>query len=174
MRIMRTATGVVAASLLLGGWAPALPAAETNSVVAAHAPDLVVLHGQELVPYDATQFKASVTVLYFGAGWCPDCRKFSPKLVAAYNAQPREKKKFEVLFVSRDKNEEGMLRFMKTEHMPWPALSFAKVEGAEDLKKFYSGKGIPCLTIIDAEGKVLKRSASDQDAEEVLTGFFGK
>jgi nucleoredoxin len=171
--MMRIAIGVVTTSLLLAGWAAALSAAETNVVIAAHASDLVVLRGQELVPYDASRLKAPVTVLYFGAGWCPDCRKFSPKLVAAYNAQPKEKK-FEVLFISRDKNEEGMHRFMKTEKMPWPALSFSKVESAENLKRFDSGKGIPCLTIIDAQGKVLKQSASDQDAEEVLTGFFGK
>jgi nucleoredoxin len=173
MKMMRTAIGVVTTSLLLAGWAVALSAAETNTLVAAHASDLVVLQGQALVPYDATRLKAPVIVLYFGAGWCPDCRKFSPKLVAAYNAQPKEKT-FEVLFISRDKNEEGMLRFMKTEKMPWPALSFSKVEGADDLKKFFSGKGIPCLTIIDAQGRVLKQSASDQDAEEVLAGFFGK
>ena len=73
-----------------------------------------------------------------------------------------------MLLVSQDKTAEGMLKFMKTEKMAWPALTFEKVASAESLKKLYSGAGIPCLTVIDRYGKVVMQSKSDQDAEEVL------
>jgi hypothetical protein len=146
---------------------PAQPA--PGPVLAAHSTDLVVLRGDKLVPFKAGRFlQAPYTILYFGAGWCSDCRKFSPRLVAAYNRQPARAKKFEVLLLSRDKNAQGMLDFMRSEKMKWPALAFEKVATAADLKRFFSGHGIPCLTIIDPSGTIVLQSMDDQDAAEVL------
>src|ERR1041385_2160381 len=94
-------------------------AGSENVVVAAHAKDLVALQGDQLVPVESPDFlKAPYTILYYGAGWCPDCRRFSPTLVEAYNEQLKGKKQFEVLLVSRDKTADGMLQFMKIEKMP--------------------------------------------------------
>jgi nucleoredoxin len=140
-----------------------------NVVMTPHAGDLVVFSGDHLVPFDATQFlQARYTVLYFGAGWCPDCRRFSPSLVEAYNRQVPGVRQFEVLLLSQDKNPEGMLKFMKSEKMRWPALAFDKIAGAKDLNRFYSGYGIPCLTAIDSRGAIVLQSKSDQDAAEIL------
>jgi hypothetical protein len=61
-----------------------------------------------------------------------------------------------------------MLKYMKSEHMPWPALAFEKVSEAKDLSDLYSGKGIPCLTVLDSKGTVVLQSKNDQDANEVL------
>ena len=144
---------------------------EPNVAIAPHAKDLVVLQGDKLVPVDAREFLlAPVTILYFGAGWCSDCRKFSPKLVSAYSAQTG-KRKFVVVFISKDKSEDGMIKFMKLEKMPWPALSFSQIRGAENLNRFYSGKGIPCLTVINRKGEILRQSNSDQDADQILSSF---
>jgi thiol-disulfide isomerase/thioredoxin len=140
-----------------------------NAVVAPHAQNLVVLNGDNLVPFKPDRFlQAHYVVLYFGAGWCPDCRHFSPHLVEAYDRQSSDARQFEVLLLSRDKTAEGMLKFMRTENMRWPALSFEKVASSPDLERFYSGHGIPCLTVINAQGKVVLQSKSDQDANEVL------
>jgi thiol-disulfide isomerase/thioredoxin len=140
-----------------------------NPVIAAHEGDLVKLQGGTLSPFKSESFlKAPYTVLYFGAGWCPDCRHFSPALVAAYDHQPAEGKRFEVLLLSMDKSAEGLRKFMETEKMAWPAVSFEKMARAADLKRFYSGHGIPCLTVIDRQGTVVLQSKNDQDAAEVL------
>jgi nucleoredoxin len=145
-------------------------AAQTgNPVVAPHTADLVALREDQLVPFNSAKFlTAPYTVLYFSAGWCPDCRKFSPSLVDAYAHQTNGMPRFEVLLLSQDKNADGMLKYMQTEKMQWPALAFDKVKGAEDLKKLYSGHGIPCLTVINPKGEVVLQSKSDQDANEVL------
>ncbi len=161
---------------LLGmvAFVPGLGSAQTlqNAVIAPHAKDLVVLKGEDLAPFKPDRFlQAPYIVLYFGAGWCPDCRRFSPSLVAAYARQAPPVKQFEVLLLSRDKTAEGMLKFMRTEKMRWPALAYEKVAGAQDLSRFYSGHGIPCLTVIDAKGTVVLQSKSDQDAKEVLQQF---
>ena len=140
-----------------------------NPVVLPYADSLVALKGESLVPSNSEHFlQAPFIVLYYGAGWCPDCRRFSPSLVAAYNEQPAQARQFEVLLVSRDKTADGMLKFMKTEKMAWPALAFEKVASAESIQKLYSGAGIPCLTVIDLHGKVVLQSKSDQDGAEVL------
>jgi nucleoredoxin len=146
-----------------------LAAEISNAVISPHAKDLVVLQGDKLVPFESAEFlKAPYIILYYSAGWCPDCRRFSPSLVEAYGKQTRNGKRFEVLLLSMDKTADGMLKYMKTEKMRWPALAFEKMGSAEDLKKYYSGHGIPCLTVIDPKGKLLLQSKSDQDAEEVL------
>jgi len=139
------------------------------AVVGAHSRDLVVLQGDKLVSLESNKLTATpFTVLYFGAGWCPDCRKFSPALVEAYDHQSGSKKRFEVLFLTKDKSADGMLKFMQKEKMQWPAVAYDKMAGADDLNKYYSGHGIPCLTVLDPKGAVLLQSKSDQDAREVL------
>lgn len=159
-------------ALLLGLGIPSQAAQPTNPVLAPHAADLVALRGDQLVPFNDARFlNAPYTVLYYSAGWCPDCRRFSPSLVAAYAHQPKGGLRFEVLLISQDKNAEGMLKYMQTEKMQWPALAFEKIKGAEDLNKLYSGHGIPCLTIVNSKGEVMLQSKSDQDANEVLKEF---
>src|ERR1041385_1094339 len=114
------------ARYFLTGWisllafVPAFSHAEktANVVVAPHAKELVALQGEKLVSFKSDNFlQAPFTILYFGAGWCPDCRRFSPSLVAAYDHQPRNAKRFEVLLLSRDKTAEEMQRFMTVEKM---------------------------------------------------------
>lgn len=166
--MMKLLWGGLLSCLLL---VPTVAKAEgTNqSVLTRYADDLVVLQRNKLVPFKSDRFfKAPYTVLYFSAGWCPDCRRFSPSLVAAYDDQPRRRKQFEVLLLTRDKTEAGMLKYMQTEKMKWPALAFDKVASAEDLQKYYSGKGIPCLSVIDQKGEMVLQSKTDQDAQDIL------
>jgi thiol-disulfide isomerase/thioredoxin len=140
-----------------------------NPMLTPHAGNLVSLQGDQVAPFKSDDFlKARYTILYFSAGWCIDCRKFSPALVSAYDAQQKGADRFEVLLLTRDKTEKDMFQYMRHTKMKWPALAFDKVAGADDLKKFYSGYGIPCLTVIDQKGAVVLQSKSDQDAKTVL------
>jgi nucleoredoxin len=157
------------AGLLLLRPVLAQPAETQNAAIAPHAKDLLILKGKNLVSFQSAEFlKAPYTILYFGAGWCPDCRRFSPSLVEVYNQQPKDGQRFEVVLYSMDKTADGMLKFMSTEKMTWPAIAFDKTETAQDLKKYYSGHGIPCLSVLDSKGKLVLQSKSDQDAQEVL------
>ena len=150
---------------------PGLARAEsaTNAVISPHLRDLVVLQKNDLVPFKADDFlKAHYTILYYSAGWCPDCRAFSPVLVKAYDKQPKGSGRFEVLLLSQDKSAKDMLDYMRSEKMKWPALAYDKLDTAEDFKNLDSGHGIPCLTVIDQKGAVVLQSKSDQDAKEIL------
>jgi len=95
--------------------------------------------------------------LYFSAHWCGPCRKFTPDLVAYYNRVIPEHPEFEIIFVSSDKSASEMETYMRETSMPWPAIDFQKIPGKSEIVK-YAGRGIPCLVLIDASGKVISNS----------------
>jgi nucleoredoxin len=95
--------------------------------------------------------------IYFSAGWCGPCHRFTPKLVDFYQQMKPRHNNFEVIFVSNDRNEQEMLRYMRGLSMPWPAVRFAEIKSLPEIKKL-EGPGIPCLVIIDAQGNVVADS----------------
>jgi len=103
---------------------------------------------------DADLEKKKLIGLYFSARWCPECRKFTPKLVAYYNKVAAVHSEFEILFISHDKTPAAMETYMRDEQMPWPALSYDKIAGNEGVRK-YAGAAIPCLVVVDENGKVV-------------------
>ncbi len=103
---------------------------------------------------DSDLEKRKLIGLYFAARWCPECRKFTPKLVSYYNKVAAAHPEFEILFISNDKSPAAMESYMRDEQMPWPALSYDKIAGNQGLLK-YAGAGIPCLVIVDDTGKVI-------------------
>ncbi len=144
-------------------------AAQPMPVLAPYAGNLVRVKDGKLAPANAAPvLQARYVVLYFGAGWCPDCRKFSPRLVAAYDHQPAVRRDFEVVFISQDHSEAEMRQFMVKEKMNWPALACDKVNNAQELTKYHPNKSIPWLAVINRSGKVVLESTSDEDAAEVL------
>ena len=61
-----------------------------------------------------------------------------------------------MILVSADQNQKAMEQYMAGAKMPWPALSHDKA-GAREVRQ-YAGGGIPCLVLVDKEGKVVSDS----------------
>lgn len=101
--------------------------------------------------------RKKLIALYFSAGWCGPCRKFTPDLVAYYNRIAATHPEFEIVFVSNDRSASAMAAYMRDMKMPWPAVKFEKIAAHEDLQQF-AGSGIPCLVLLDAQGKVVSHS----------------
>ncbi len=98
--------------------------------------------------------------LYFSAHWCGPCRHFTPSLVGTYNElQAKYRNKFEVIFVSRDRSSRDMEKYMEETVMPWSAQKFTAIKKSS-LNK-YQGPGIPCLVLVDRDGKVISDSYVD-------------
>jgi len=93
------------------------------------------------------------TALYFSAHWCPPCRAFTPKLVEWYKDFKPKHEDFELVFVSRDKDEAAQLEYMKETGMPWPAVKLSA--GKDPTFGKYAAGGIPYLVLIDENGKDL-------------------
>jgi len=62
--------------------------------------------------------------LYFSAGWCPPCQKFTPLLCELYDELRNRKAKFEIVFLSFDKNAGDMETYFMTRHRQWLTLPF--------------------------------------------------
>ena len=60
--------------------------------------------------------------IYFGAHWAPPCRLFTTNLEEIYNEINKEKKVFEVVFVSKDGNKAAFER--NHAKMPWAAVDY--------------------------------------------------
>jgi nucleoredoxin len=135
--------------------APPNAAASAGNIASMVKGDLVSSRNGVLHPYlDAEFEKKKLIGLYFSARWCGPCRKFTPNLVAYYNKNAATHPEFEIVFVSNDKSAPAMEGYMRDDQMPWPAVSFDKVAGNAALNK-YAGSGIPCLVIVDENGKVI-------------------
>jgi nucleoredoxin len=137
-------------------------AAPTNQIIDRLNGKLVIYNGSSLERFEASALKGKkYLAVYFSASWCGPCRKFTPQLVDWYNGRKAHLDQFDVIFVSQDKSKEEMLEYMKQDRMPWPALKFASASSSP-LEK-YSGRGIPCLVVIDQQGKVLSHSYKGDD-----------
>ena len=99
----------------------------------------------------ATSTLAGKTIgIYFSAHWCPPCRQFTPKLVEFRDAVAKHK--FEIVFVSFDKDKEAMDGYMKETKMGWLAIPFDAAQRKAVAAEF-GVRGIPTLIILDKDGK---------------------
>ncbi len=100
--------------------------------------------------------------VYYSAHWCGPCRVFTPELVKFYDKMKKEGASFELIFVSSDTSEKAMHEYMTEDGMKWPALKYSERNSTREITKF-AGPGIPCLVVLDAEGKVLAHTFRGND-----------
>lgn len=119
---------------------------------------LVRLEGGKLASVNTDQALAGVKyyALYYSASWCGPCRQFTPELVRAYRELKQRYPQFELVFISNDRSAGDMAGYMKDDKMPWLAMKYDMIERSELTR--YAGPGIPCLVLVDANGKVLADS----------------
>jgi hypothetical protein len=95
---------------------------------------------------------APYLAVYHGAGWCPPCQQFSPRLAEFYHGADKTKLRFQLVMVSYDPTDAEMIAYMRQHRMEFPAVS-RREAGAWGAA---TGGGIPNLIIIDtATGKVV-------------------
>ena len=92
--------------------------------------------------------------IYFSAHWCPPCRTFTPKLVKFRDAN---KKDFEVVFVSSDRNPKAQMAYMKETGMKWYTMPH-RSGPANALAKKYGVRGIPALIIVSPDGETVTKN----------------
>eukprot|EP01084_Bolivina_argentea_P308409 533295_1 len=128
--------------------------------------DLKALIGDKFLKQDGTvtTFKDSVAGndlvgFYFSAHWCPPCRGFTPKLKACYEQWKKDGVKIELIFGSADKDENAFKSYF-AEHGAYLAWDYSeKEQKVKELKTKYGVSGIPWLTIVDKNGKLIHNEA---------------
>jgi len=117
----------------------------------------------------AVEGSPKFTALYFSAHWCPPCRAFTPKLVEWYKEFKANHPDFELVFVSGDRDEAAMQKYIEEDQMPWPAVKFDR--GQDEKFRKFSADGIPYLVLIDNEGKAVTARPDNewQNPQEILS-----
>merc|ERR1712001_658758 len=103
---------------------------------------LVLDQMEETIPMSSLH-SADVVGLYFAAYSSPSCQEFTPKLAELYNECKDKNKKFEIVFVSSDGDEDAFNKYFI--EMPWCALIFNERSVKEELSELFGVSGIPCL-----------------------------
>jgi len=75
-------------------------------------------------------------------------------------------KNIEVVMVSYDRTEAAMKKYMKGKKVQFPAMAF-KHKGLESVQS-YSGKFLPCMTLVDESGKAVLKDTSLAEVEKKL------
>jgi len=136
---------------------PPAPAAyvPANAIERALAGKLVHLENGALRPFDAARLAGvKFYAIYYSASWCAPCREFTPGLVDAYGKIRALYPEFEVVLVNADRSAADMAAYVRDDRMAWPALRWDAIQGAREITR-YAGSGIPCLVLVDENGKVL-------------------
>jgi len=127
-------------------------------------PEELVSNKNEKVKTNELLDKTDVFGLYFSAHWCGPCRNFTPVLSKTYEKLKEEGKKFELIFVSLDREDEAFEKYHST--MPWNSIPYDD-KTREELAFSYSVESIPTLLIFDTKtGKLI----TDQGVMKVTSG----
>ena len=95
-----------------------------------------------------------VVGVYFSAHWCPPCRGFTPQLAKVYKALKAQGKKFEIVFVSSDRDEAGFTGYFAEQ--PWLAVPFSARNVKKNLCDTFGIRGIPTLLLFDGKGNLVR------------------
>ena len=129
--------------------------AEGSKLLGLLGEHLIDAQGKKVDTKTATEGR-KVIALYFSAGWCPPCRKFTPKLVE-FATKNKESLDFTLVFVSSDRSAEAQAKYMEQYKMPFFAMPFDAAQ-LKLIKQAYGGSGIPNLVLLNPDGSVIKGS----------------
>lgn len=80
---------------------------------------------EELSTVELLKGKTAIAI-YFSASWCGPCKQFTPVLAQLYKNLNKKGKKFEVVWLSRDRSSEEFLGYYQK--MPWLAVTLQNVQ----------------------------------------------
>lgn len=119
-----------------------------------------------MIKFSDVYSKNKVTMLDFWASWCGPCRAFNPTLVRIYKKY--HSKGFEVLGVSFDTDKARWEDAIKKDGLTWPHVSDLK--GWENAAGTpYMVKYIPQNVLVDQSGTIIKRRATEEEIEQILS-----
>ncbi len=104
-----------------------------------------------------SELNNKVTLVIFGASWCPGCVEDIPKITSYYNKW--KAKGLDIVYISLDTDETVFTEY--TKEFPW--LSYCDMQGWESkAAKNYYVFSTPTMFLVDNERKILIRPVSVQ------------
>ena len=113
--------------------------------------------------------KNKVTMIDFWASWCGPCRQFNPTLTKIYDKY--KKKGFGIIGVSLDKDHDKWTKAIKADKLNWLHVSDLAYWDSQ-AGRLYNISSIPQSYFVDAEGKILLASPSEEQIESFLAEYL--
>eukprot|EP00128_Syssomonas_multiformis_P006495 Colp12_sorted_trinity150504_noHs@21041 len=111
-----------------------------------------------LVDVDPSTLEGKKVLIYFSAHWCPPCRGFTPVLKEFYEDVKEQQGNIEIIFISSDRSVQDQIAYMQEAHGDWLTIPMDSV-WTNSVKQKYGVRGIPTLTVIQANGDVINPNA---------------
>ncbi len=116
-----------------------------------------------------SQLRGKYVLIDFWATWCRPCRMENPNVKRVYDMY--NKKGFEILGVSLDRDHGAWVQAIKDDGLPWKHVSdlgFWSNAAAQE----YGVSSIPFTVLLDKEGRVLEKGLRAGELEAALAKLF--
>ncbi len=142
-------------------WSVSSPAFSTSAAlhscyVSMLGPELLLNKSGVVTKVSTASLRKSIVAILFSASWCPPCKTFTPQLAQFYASIRASGRRFEVIFLSLDREERSFSEYFLNHH-PWLAIPYS-CSARTTVPSYFKVQGIPSLIIFDWNGQVIERN----------------